>query len=481
MRKYLIIILVCILLLSLTTDMYTILSISVSAVIFYNLLQKFGKGIVLLETMAFYSCVIYLIMPLMGYSVYTNQSRIAVLWRRVMPVDFDTYYHYILPAIVAFLIGLLLINYSTGRGDEGARLGLLITRIKKNLERPGRKGFYLIIAGTTFYFIKTFIPGTLAAIASFGYLLIFPGLLYLYFQPKFKGRIWIFTLVAFFFIRDAINTGMFTLFFYMGITIISFFFLKKRISFFAKLAAIVVAIAGIFVLQLVKGTFRKSTWREDYAGSKSELFRNLLIEKASGFNDIFSEDAFFPIYSRLNQGFVTAMVMKRIPSKQPFDNGESIMTTVAASVVPRILWPDKPESGGVYNMQHFAGFTLRGWSTNIGPVGEAYGNFGVEGGIIYMFFFGLFIGWTYKVVFRLAGKMPIILLWIPLLFFEVMYSMENDTLQVLNSLIKAAFFVWILYKLFPSLFVMKKISSESRNNENSHHLRNNRPGWSVPG
>lgn len=445
------------------------------------MLEKFGKGIVLLETMAFYSCVIYLLMPLLGYAVYNNESRIAVLWRKVMPVPFETYYSFILPAITAYILGLFLINYTTGKVDEGAKLQVLIQKLKHNLSIPGYKGIGLIVAGILFYLIQSRVPGPLVAIATFGYLLMFPGLLYFHFQPSFKGKVWIYLLVAAFFVLDAINTGMFTVFFYMGITIVSFFLVGTKIKWPVKLSAVVVAISCVFILQLVKGSFRNSTWKGEYAGSKAALFQDLFIQKASGFKEIFSANTFFPIYSRLNQGYVTAMVMRRIPSQQPYDEGESIAKTLAASIIPRFLWPDKPESGGIYNMWHFAGFRLKGWSTNIGPIGEGYGNFGPVGGIIYMFFFGLFIGWAYKTVFRLSIKIPVMILWIPLLFFEVMYAMENDTLQAVNSLVKAAFFIWVLYKVFPSLFLTgKQIPPETKLNENRTHLRNNRPGWSLP-
>lgn len=480
MRKYLIVILFFLFVLSLFTEMYTFLSIAVTIVVFYSLIDKIGKGITLLETMAIYSCIIYLIMPLLGYAVYTKDSRITVIWAKQMPVPYATYYSFILPAICAYLLGLFLLNYTTGRSDEGEKLQVHITRIKSKLALSPNTGIILIIIGILFYFIKAMVPGPLSAIASFGYLLIFPGLFYVHFQPKLKKKGWIYILVTIFFVRDALDTGMFTVFFYMGITIVSFFLLGKKIRFPIKLATIVAAISCLFVLQLVKGTFRRSTWKKSYTGSKAELFQNLFIEKAGGFDEIFSENTFFPIYVRFNQGLVTSMVMKRIPAKQPYDGGESIAKTLAASVVPRILWPDKPQSGGVYNMQHFAGFKLKGWSTNIGPVGEAYGSFGVGGGIVYMFFFGLFIGWAYTRVFSLSRSKPLLLLWIPLLFFEVMYSMENDTLQAVNSLVKAAVFMWILYKLFPALFKGGN-KTDNTKNENRDHLRDNRPGWSLSG
>jgi hypothetical protein len=182
----------------------------------------------------------------------------------------------------------------------------------------------------------------------------------------------------------------------------------------------------------------------------------------------------------MNQGYNTALVMRRIPSIQDYDNGRSIYLTIASALLPRVLWNGKLESGGTYNMKHFAGWDLRGWSTNIGPVGEAYGNFGVWGGVIYMFFFGLFIRLAYFTVLRISSRLPLLIFWIPVLFFELSYSMENDTLQALNSIIKAAIFMWAIYKVAPSLFTAKG-KGLKRTNENSNNLRDNRPGWSLPG
>lgn len=435
----------------------------------------------MLETMAFYACVIYLTMPLLGYSVYTSHSRVAVLWKKQMPVPYEIYFGFVLPAVTSYIIGLFLIN-SVYKTDEGQNIFSIINIIKKKSRLLRRPAFWLIAIGVSFYFARPFLPGALSAVGTFSYLLLFSGLLYLHFQPRFKRKFLVYVGACAFLLLDAINTGMFTVFLYMGITIISFFILGKRTNILFKLSMVVLAISAVMILQVVKSTLRKETWHSNYEGSKAELFQNLVLKKAENFSDIFSENAFFPIYARLNQGWNVCLVMRRIPAQQPYDDGVSIATTLAASVIPRVLWPNKPESGGAYNMKHFAGFILKGWSTNIGPVGEAYGNFGVSGGIIYMFFFGLFIGGAYCLVYRVSRtKNPLFILWIPLLFFEVTYSMENDTLQAVNSLVKGIVFMWLMYKLFPFLFAVNNKNSKAPKNENRDHLGDNRPGWSLSG
>jgi hypothetical protein len=69
-----------------------------------------------------------------------------------------------------------------------------------------------------------------------------------------------------------------------------------------------------------------------------------------------------------------------------------------------------------------------------------------------MFFLGLFIRWAYQKVFSLSKRIPLLICWIPVLFFQTTYSGETDTLQVLNSLLKSALFIFLLYKGMPSWF-----------------------------
>ena len=129
-----------------------------------------------------------------------------------------------------------------------------------------------------------------------------------------------------------------------------------------------------------------------------------------------SRDALFPLYGRTNQGYNVAMVMKRIPAIQPYDNGARLLTVFASAFVPRFLWQDKPEAGGAFNMKYYAGWNIKGWSTNVGPLGEAYGSFGAQGGIAYLFLLGLFLRFVYLRVFIISAKIPLLICWLPVLF-----------------------------------------------------------------
>src|ERR671916_104362 len=86
-------------LLSVITDLHYPIAIALSIFVLLQLMDKFGKGIALLEVMAIYCCVIYLLAPLLGYTFYTSQNRLVWMWRKTMAVNSDTYFSYVLPAI----------------------------------------------------------------------------------------------------------------------------------------------------------------------------------------------------------------------------------------------------------------------------------------------------------------------------------------------------------------------------------------------
>jgi len=71
-----------------------------------------------------------------------------------------------------------------------------------------------------------------------------------------------------------------------------------------------------------------------------------LLKRLTEPGDLFDQTSFFPIYVRGNQGFNVALVMRRFPNLKILITENNLFTVVAASLVPRFLWPDKPEAGG---------------------------------------------------------------------------------------------------------------------------------------
>jgi len=368
-----------------------------------------------------------------------------------MRVPEETYFSYALPAMAAFTLAMcwpLKMNYEGGMKDFFKEK---YANISKQLANHPYLGIRVVVIGIVMLYLSVLLPSSLRFIGVLFYFSSFAGLLYIYLTPSVPYKPILLAFILLFTIGNALSTGMFTVVTYMSITLLSFFFIGSRASFLKKILLFITGIFLMLLLQTVKSSFRKATWKGEYQGSKAVLFQ-ALVSRQLGRNDLWTKKAFFTIYIRTNQGFNVSLVMNRIPNQQPFDNGTYLMESIASSFVPRFLWPDKPEAGGAFNMAHYAGVKIKGWATNIGPLGEAYGNFAVTGGIIFMFFLGGFIRFAYRKVLQISKKTPIVILWIPVLFYQTIFSMENDTLQVMNSLIKSAVFIYLIYKIYPILF-----------------------------
>jgi hypothetical protein len=433
--------------------MYRELSIALFIVVLLSLLDKLGKGIVLREVVALHTALTCLVMPVVGYTVYNRENDLANLFKRYMRVPEEVYFGYALPAVALFILALCWPVKDKGAlVDEGDYLQNSLARIRAQLTSRYKYGLYLVGIGVAVSFFSSGLPEALRFFVNLFYFSSFAGILYLYYSPTFKGKWLVFSLFLVFIVTGALNSGMFTIVAYMGIAIFSFFFAGKKYSLLSKLTVFVTALLFVLVLQNVKSAYRTYLWNKDYAGSKASLFTSLFVENLQKGDALIDKKEFYLVHIRVNQGFNVSLVMRRIPAIKPHDNGSALSTSVASSLVPRFLWPDKPEAGGKFNMLYYAGWYLRGWSTNVGPLGEAYGAFGRTGGILYMFVLGMFIRWAYAKVFKIGRYLPLLICWIPVLFYQVTYSAETDTLQILNSLIKTAFFIWLLYKAFPPWF-----------------------------
>lgn len=414
------------------------------------MLDKLGRGIVLREVIAVFNVFTCLFMPLIGYLVFNRNHDLALLFVRYMPVSAERYFSYALPAVTGFVTALCWPLANARVGDEGYAVRELIRRCQQVLEVNKSVGLWLLAIGLIAAQIRPFMPQSLQYIFSLLYFSSFTGLLYLQFSRNFRYKRAVLIGFVLFIIYGAFQNGMFTIFAYMGMTIFSFFVLGRWQSLMAKLLFFCLGALLLMVIQSVKPEYRAKVLMRN-KDDKALEFLSLASQRIENLESGFTPNQFFPIYYRTNQGFYVGLVMKRFPHLKPFDNGRYLGYVNISSFVPRVLWPDKPTAGGYANMKYFAGVILKGFTTNVGPLGEGYGSFGATGGIIFMIILGVFIRLAYALVFKLAENLPLLIFWLPVLFYEVSYSAENDTLQITNSLFKAALFIFILHKLFPFL------------------------------
>lgn len=461
-RNFYVLLVALIFLLSLTTDWYYGLSELLLCATVVTVLDKLGKGIVLREIIVLHAVAVCLIAPIIGYEVYNRQNYLARIFLKDMRVAKAEYFGFVLPAVSAFAVAICWpITKNKEILDEGLFFQRLLNEIRKRVQLNKFAGIGLIVIGMGMFYVRVVLPVEFRFVATLFFSSCFAGVLYIYYSNSFRYKKYLLFLFAFFIVLTAVQSGVFTVIAYMGITLFSFFFVGKTVKLWKKILVCVACIFILFIIQTIKSNFRQITWNDTYSGNKVSLFTDIAADKLSRLDELIDVNALFPVYVRINQGFNISLVMRRIPAVKDFDNGSRLALIGASSLVPRLLWPDKPEAGGKESMLYFTGVTITGWSTNVGPIGEAYGSFGVAGGVLFMFLLGIFIRWAYKKVFTVADKTPLIVLWIPVLFFQVTYSMETDTLQILNSLFKSALFIYVFYKMFPTWFghVKKSIGS----------------------
>lgn len=443
--------------LSFFTDWYDLLSIGLVVLLVLSMLNNLGNGIVLREIIALHMCFVCLVMPVVGYAFFDQSNRLARTFIKYMLVPESEYFGFALPAVSGFILFLCWPIGGKNYSDIGPFLRQMIDKAKTVLERRKNTGAALVIVGTLMFPVSAILPSVVRFAFELLYFASFAGVLYVYFQKQLRYRGLLLIFFTVFTLAIAISSAVFTVVAYMSVTMFSFFFLGRKAKFWKKVLIFFIGVFILLIIQTVKPVYRIATWGKNYHGDKAALFASLFMERLGDpASTLRSADAFFPIYIRANQGFNVTLVMRRFPSRKPFDGGVNLLTSLASSLVPRFLWPDKPEAGGKYNMAYYAGIYIKGWSTNVGPLGEAYGSFGVNGGIIFMIFLGAFIRLAYLIMIRRSTKTPLLIFWMPVLFFQVTYAAETDTLQILNSLFKSAFFIWLMCRTLPFLFGIEK-------------------------
>ena len=214
-------------------------------------------------------------------------------------------------------------------------------------------------------------------------------------------------------------------------------------------------------IQFVKADYRSEIREvplsaETSSGGADKLFE---IAEKKYEEEGLSDEYFQGLIDRLNQGWIIARIMYVVPEFEPFAEGETIREGLLAATVPRFLNPDKVKSGGA-NFERFTGMQLIKTSMNIGVIGEAYANYGVNGGIVFMFCIGLFFNLALYILLRYAKKNYEVFLWIPFLFLYVVKA-EDDFATMINQFVKAIFVMYFIFMIIKRLYPRVYFSNNS--------------------
>ena len=367
-----------------------------------------------------------------------------------LAVSIDEYLDFVFPAVIALAIGI----YFPVKGER-INITQLISALQAHLSSNPKLGPRLIFLGIFFYLmlVQGILAGPFKFIAYLGYNLMYIGLLYVLFSPKSQKLLYT-TIVLGITVSHVVRGGMFGPIFWWSIFYLIILSVLYRPSLRTKL---IIAISGVFLLviiQAVKYEFRRMTWMGNQTTSNSDVMVDLINQNAQ-YSTLMSESILVGnILVRMNQALHISLTMNHVPRVKPFANGETVFLGMVYTLIPRIIWPSKPETGrGMY--ERFTGVTLLpGTAMNIGPIGEAYANFGRIGGVIHMFFYGLLFKYIFISIMKLARTRPTILLWIPLIFLQSL-KVETDFTTTLNHTLKACIFAFIIFGIAQQVFDTK--------------------------
>jgi hypothetical protein len=415
--------------------------------------NNFGYTICFFDYLVFYSALATLVLPLIGYRVYNIDNPMARKWVAYMPVPEDVYYNFLIPANLALFTGVNLLT----RKFTPLKIKDLFNELAVKAQDKGKMGIVLTIIGFFATFLNN-VGGPLSFVFYLMSMLKYVGPLYIFFSNlPFRRQALIISLIMF--LIQSIWNGMFGEFVQYLLLALILITINVNLRFITKLLIFIVGFFLLSILQSIKGAYRSVTWMGKTVNGLSlqnsspvEVFGTLFIDRLTNTDKLFDAKTSFELFVRMNQGYLIARAMDYVPRVEPFANGETIIRTIGAIIVPRFLWPDKMESGGSENLARFLGIKRKlNYSMNIGPYGEAYGNFGSDNGVLFLFVFSLFLSFLFKKFLTKCLKRPTLILWGPLLFYY-MLSIETDILSTLNSFVKGAIFVaivfWISNKFF---------------------------------
>ena len=397
-------------------------------VVVFRLYRKIDHTLTILELTALIMILQCIIGPLLMYQSNYIHHKYA------MYVQPSTYFQYVIPATAVFIAAL----FYPIKGMR--RLHLRIFN-GKNLEMLG---FFLLGIGVLGSF-DHFFP----SMRFFFYLLSqfkYVGAICLI-VSKYRFRWIILACVLLTSYLSSAENGMFGELFFWGCFITTFIIMDFQKSHLLKISAF---LCGTLVLLTVQGI--KAEYREAIDEGRDTSLISLANETLWSLGTVYEDENFRHVaLTRLNQGWIISKAMQHVPQVEPFANGRTIKDAVYSSLVPRLLDKDKATAGGRAGFLRYTGLYISTSTTMcLGIIGEAYINYGVNGGILLMFLLGILFNRLFALFVGLGNRNSFFLLCIPLIFLQAVKP-ETDFVTVVNHLSKASLVVIVVYFALPKL------------------------------
>ena len=415
------------------SSFYEALAVAFSVHTFLVFVERFGQRIALLDCLTFIAALEILLVPAVTYWVFPAS----------MPIESTVYLGYALPAYGAFYVG---IKWKTSHSVYPHEW--YVRRASNYLrQRPETVGVLLII-GLSGFFIKASFPDAPSFVSTLPMYCLLTSALYAYYADH-SYRVLVIGLVSLILLVNTVRTGMFgDLFFWVFLLLLLGVVRRpKRITGKVKTVAFVCAFAFLLLIQSIKAEYRYYTWgRGRYERTTdTNLMVDLLTDRLTHPEKLLNLSHFFTAFVRFNQGIMIGSAMAKVPTHEDYAGGEVLLAFVYP-LVPRPIWPGKPQTGGSENIRRFTTLPqFENTSINLSPLGEGYVNFGY-GSILFAFVYGLLLSSCFQYVLHLAQRVPSVILWLPVLYVGCL-TMETDLLSTWGSLLNSALFVCVLFWL----------------------------------
>lgn len=422
-------------------NLVSIIGIGLVVYVAFSFVKALGKRLPVLELMTLVAGLQWIIGPAIEYQATSHH------YKYYMYVEEAVYMGYVVPAygIFAFIILYAL------------RKGPVLNITMDTFHEFAPYGKYILLVGV----IADFAGGVVPAGLKFVFFLLsnfkYAGALILLFSTKKWDRYLFYAALVYLFFAS-IRSGFFHELLLYGVFFYMFWAYKIRPNI--KLNVLIIAF-GMFAATVIQGV--KANYREiisgGYEGSYVNLFFSSVGERLSAEEEVTGFEEEENLNVRLNQGWIISAIMEHTPRMEPYADGSTVSEAVFASALPRFLNPNKAIAGGVENFEKFTGLPL-GENTSMGMsiVGEAYANFGVGGGILFMAIWALVLIKFWFLILKQVAKNQLLLFFVPLMFLQVIKA-ETELVVVLNHLVKSLILIFIFFWISKK-FVFKNFGDD---------------------
>lgn len=411
------------------------LALMISAYQFSLLFDSIGHIIPTRHLLGSFMCLQFFVGSAFAYAGLDEYQ----YFKYQMRISATDYYLYAIPAVVAFIIGL----HSTAGKYKGEIVNE--ERIKLFVEKNQKLPYIFIALG----FFASVLSGFFSSELAFVFYLLgsfkFIGLFLLVLGTK-QIKVLPMVIVIGSIVASSFNSGMFHDLLTWIIFTAAVYGIKYRFDFKIKMIGLSIFVSLALIIQILKGTFRETS-KSQAEGSGIETFAKVYQEKSDE-GGVFNFNSLATSNVRINQGFIITNIMTTVPDIVPFAHGDELYIILQSAIMPRILAPNKLNAGDRSIFAKYSHIPVApGTSMGLSSLGDAYINFGILGGVIFMFFYGLLFSEVLNIFYKNSFEYPVLILFVPLVFY---YPIRPDCeLQtILGHLFKSCFLIFVMIEVW---------------------------------